>query len=234
MESGYSHQVTGRRLLTMYSLRTVWEYGHSPSLLHHWVTRECWMKPTCKEVRGLQNSFLSQSIIMLNAKVYVNLILPNPLQVFCVSWNFSNWGMTLHSHAQSSWLTQINIFPHWANIHRLNTFFILATIRTAVVIFRCHTTYHLCCFVYTGYVSGPTEFFDCDVDVKPDNPNYVLSSLARSWRIWRHGHVGIAMHNADSGPNNEPTHPFAGRMSYPTINGKHTITGRQLFHIYWM
>ena len=111
-------------------------------------------------------------------------------------------------------------------------FLILATICIAVIIFRCHTTHHLCCFVYTGYVSGPTEFFDCDVDVKPDNPNYVLSSLARSWRIWRHGHVGIAMHNADLGPNNEPTHPFAGRMSYPTINGKHTITGKQLFHIY--
>ena len=38
--------------------------------------------------------------------------------------------------------------------------------------------------------------------------------------------MGITMNNADSGSNGQPTHPFAGRMSYPVINARHTIDGK--------
>ena len=76
-----------------------------------------------------------------------------------------------------------------------------------------------------GFVAGATEWFDCDIDKKPSDSNYGLSGLARSWRI-SGGLVGITMNNADSGSNGQPTHPFAGRMSYPVINARHTIDGR--------
>lgn len=77
-----------------------------------------------------------------------------------------------------------------------------------------------------GYVSGPTEWYDCVTDVMPETPSYAISKgLAQSWTIDKGGLVGLSLFNADSGPNGLPTHPFRGRMSYPTINGEQTITG---------
>ena len=60
----------------------VWTFTFSPpSLSHERVLNEAYMQGG----KRLTKHFLSQSIIMLDAKVYLNLILPNPLKVFCVS-----------------------------------------------------------------------------------------------------------------------------------------------------
>lgn len=77
-------------------------------------------------------------------------------------------------------------------------------------------------FPFPGFVSGPTEFYDCEETI-PQTYSW-SASTSSSWDIGG-GVSGISVASFDSGSNHLPSHPLEGSMTYPSIDGKMEITG---------